>query len=969
MYLTRQLMVIFIGLIIIIFAPSNTQLVRPVVAQDCDFSQRDFYGNCITDQGGGFFGSQQDCPFNQRDFFGNCITDQQNCPSNQTDFFGNCITDPSQSGNSPGVIFNGLGENLSCENFDTIFTSLSTLSLVGGFGNSGQFDSKTIEKMLLPFGAQFCFMQRQYDRAIALYDRAMKLYQKDGLSVAEAMILNDMGAAYLGKGEYDSALLHFQQSLDLIKAMPEYRGVPITNIGLIYTYQGRFVEAQEYYARALEDKQFKDNNIWMAINHLDTGLSYHLQADSQTKLDVSQVFLDRARSEYMAALDLLHSNGSGGLLGSLGGAGLLSNETQLGGKSSFDIESILPIFETLSKMGTPENQRNAKLFLSILRGGNPALEAAAQYNLAILDLEAKNYDSARAKFEEVLGIAQVLGDSSFEGTVLTLVGFSYFLEKRNDEALTAYNTAIETLSSGGGGDPLVIAYANRGLLFESMKRTSDAIKDYQQSITLVENGLNRVVLDSTISNLATLLAYTPPYQRMTALMVANKDTAAALNYTERGRAVLTRTQLLSDAIDYHKLSNSTLLEQERALRQQLRDAQVAVDNLGVLKEATQEQLTAAKNKLEAAQIAYLNHIQQMQLEGGYLEREVSRDVAETSAVEKSVPPNTALIVYKFGAINPSGMGVFDNPSTAFVVTNRDIKPISLSFNSQSVQQLVKTYIADPKSQTGLLQEIYELVFTDVVKHIPSHTTHLIIAPDGLLNYVPFAALPFPDGKYLIDHYSISMIPSGTILTILEGRKPQVATKPGLVLVQPVATGLPILPNAGTEAQSAARALGVKPISDATEADLRDNVSGAAVVHISAHAELDPSALLFNAIYLKASTDYDGRLEVREIYELDLRSAQLVVLSGCDTGSGGDGENFALLNRAFFAAGAQRVISSLWSIDDAATTDLLTEFYKARSSGQYKTDSQALQAAMFKLKSLPHYSNPYYWASFVLTGLP
>ena len=89
------------------------------------------------------------------------------------------------------------------------------------------------------------------------------------------------------------------------------------------------------------------------------------------------------------------------------------------------------------------------------------------------------------------------------------------------------------------------------------------------------------------------------------------------------------------------------------------------------------------------------------------------------------------------------------------------------------------------------------------------------------------------------------------------------------------------------------------------------------------------------------------------------------MSGCDTGSGGTGEDFGLLNRAFLATGAEKVVSSLWSVDDAATADLLTTFIEARQSGL--GEAAALRQAM--LQTRESYPDPYYWASFTLTGQP
>ena len=73
---------------------------------------------------------------------------------------------------------------------------------------------------------------------------------------------------------------------------------------------------------------------------------------------------------------------------------------------------------------------------------------------------------------------------------------------------------------------------------------------------------------------------------------------------------------------------------------------------------------------------------------------------------------------------------------------------------------------------------------------------------------------------------------------------------------------------------------------------------------------------------------DGRLEVREIFGMDLK-ANLVVLSGCDTGLGklSTGDELVGLTRAFIYAGTPSVVASLWSVDDSSTAQLMASFYR------------------------------------------
>ena len=98
------------------------------------------------------------------------------------------------------------------------------------------------------------------------------------------------------------------------------------------------------------------------------------------------------------------------------------------------------------------------------------------------------------------------------------------------------------------------------------------------------------------------------------------------------------------------------------------------------------------------------------------------------------------------------------------------------------------------------------------------------------------------------------------------------------------------------------------------------------------------------------------------------NADLVVLSACDTGLGKEikGEGLMSLNNAFLQAGAKSVVSSLWRVEDSATKQLMTDFYRGMAS-ENLTSSEALRQAQIKLHSDPRFSSPFYWASFTAQG--
>jgi len=118
---------------------------------------------------------------------------------------------------------------------------------------------------------------------------------------------------------------------------------------------------------------------------------------------------------------------------------------------------------------------------------------------------------------------------------------------------------------------------------------------------------------------------------------------------------------------------------------------------------------------------------------------------------------------------------------------------------------------------------------------------------------------------------------------------------------------------------------------------------------------------------------DGLLDASEIVNLKL-DAELVVLSACDTGGAGSddpsgtgltggGEALGGLTRAFIYAGARGVIVSHWSVDSAATEQLMTRMFQSRSDSL----SSALQRAQLEMQSDERLSHPYFWAPFTIIG--
>ena len=190
-----------------------------------------------------------------------------------------------------------------------------------------------------------------------------------------------------------------------------------------------------------------------------------------------------------------------------------------------------------------------------------------------------------------------------------------------------------------------------------------------------------------------------------------------------------------------------------------------------------------------------------------------------------------------------------------------------------------------------------------------------------------------------------------------------------------------------------------------EASASEELSKSRYVHLATHGYADPDRPELSCLVLARAPrdqEYDGRLDMREVFHLKL-DADLVVLSACQSGLGKrlGGEGMVGLSTAFFFAGTSSVVMSLWRVSDVSTALLMRRFYGNLSEGRPKSGALAEAKAWLRnlrrsdLESLRRklgesvagtrglgapqrvdkgeladdrpFAHPYYWAPFVLTG--
>jgi CHAT domain-containing protein/TolA-binding protein len=128
-----------------------------------------------------------------------------------------------------------------------------------------------------------------------------------------------------------------------------------------------------------------------------------------------------------------------------------------------------------------------------------------------------------------------------------------------------------------------------------------------------------------------------------------------------------------------------------------------------------------------------------------------------------------------------------------------------------------------------------------------------------------------------------------------------------------------------------------------------------------------SGLAFSGANLAKTGKDDGLLTALEAAGLNLWGTKLVTLSACDTGVGEirTGEGVYGLRRAFFLAGTESLVMSLWPVSDTVTREIMTSYYSGLRRGLGR--GEALRQAELAMLKRPSRRHPFYWASFIESG--
>lgn len=864
--------------------------------------------------------------------------------------------------------------------------------------------------------------------AIGFFKQALSLYRILGDRSSAAFSLGHIGKIYSDLGQHRQALEYLHQALLLRQEIGDHKGQSITlnNIGNVYSILGELPKALEHFQQALLLKRQIGDKTGEAITINNIGNVYLELGEPQKALDYFQQSLPLRRQVEDKLGEVRTINNIGVVYLNLGEKQTALNYFHQSLSLYAKIQDKSAESRTLNNIGTVYldlKQRHKALdyfqqSLAIRRHiGDRQGEAITLNNIGTVYLDLREYQKAQDFFQQALPLLKSVENKSGLAATYNNLGQVYLAWGEQHKALDHFQKSLVLYQQlrNRGGEAQVLYHLAR---FQHHQGNFKAALDQIQiAIKIVENLRTKIYSQELrTSYFATVQDYYQFYIDL--LMQLHKQQpsqgydAQALQASEQARA-RSLLELLNEAnADLRRGIEPQLLTQERDLQEKL-------DNL----EKNRIQLlsgnptTAQIQALERTNDALLEEYQQLKAKiratsPHYAALTQPQPLSLREIQQQVLDQDTLLLEYSLG----------EKRSYLWVVTNQNITSYELPKRAE-IEALVQKFRQDITTpylrHSPSIDALSELILSPVAPQLQKK--RLVIVSDGALQYVPFAALNTPNllgsGKYqpLLVNHEVITLPSASTLAILrrENKKRKSAPKTLAVFADPIfrndderlGAQAQLSPPPASESnldslalsrsaidsqinferlhftrQEAEGILSLVPANQSKQAvDFSANRSIATgeelsqyrIIHFATHGILNSKHPELSGIVLSLF-DHQGKpqngfLRLHDVFNLNLQ-AELVVLSACKTGLGEEvkGEGLVGLTRGFMYAGSPRVVVSLWSVDDQATSELMKIFYKNMLKIGLKP-AAALRAAQIEIWRHQKYAAPYYWAAFTLQG--
>lgn len=589
-----------------------------------------------------------------------------------------------------------------------------------------------------------------------------------------------------------------------------------------------------------------------------------------------------------------------------------------------------------------------------------------------------------ATLEEAIAIARRSDSGSIAEAAATLA-LGQAREGRGEGALAEplVRKALEIYAERKPGttDHASALYA-LGRLLRGSGRSDEALATLEAAVGAIDHQRRRLGgSDETRSRFGE--TWRDLYRDLASMLRERGRLDEAFEVLERGR---TRAFL--------ELVGERRLDLVAALPRELRREMAAID----AETRELDRSGTAKSKAEVERRAAALDLRRAQLSGRIAARSPGRAAAgQTLGVgELHAALGTGVVAVAYEVDENATRAWVLAPGTPIEVVDLGVSELELRGSVERFRWLLESQseAADP---VPLGRELYDRLVAPIAARLVAPS--VLFVPDGPLHELPFAALvvaeqapgaPSPARpRYLVETLPIQIAGSVSAWVELQRREP---SKRGRFIAFGDPSPFPArrfdpgerppwrrLPFGRREAKQAAALHRERSQAfvggAATEAGAKRAASDAALLHFATHAFVDPRSPFDSALVLAPSAaekspdvrGEDGLLEAWEVLqELEL-DAELVVLSGCETGAGAlvADEGILGLTRAFQIAGARAVLASFWPVSDRDTAELMARFHRELATGT-RADV-ALQRAQLGALVNARSAHPSRWAAFQLYG--
>ncbi len=842
--------------------------------------------------------------------------------------------------------------------------------------------------------------------ALDSFARALELWTQSGDRSGQALAHLNLGYTHSDSGNLQKASDHFQQALALWRTVQDQRGEALsqTALGAINSFLGERQLALNAYEQALRifrtygDQQSEGvalnsiGQVYEDLNELPTALDHYKLA-----LELSRANGRRASevvTQYYVAR--VHR-----LMGNTEQALSYYNQTlrlsrRLGKKrvTAAAFNDIGIIYDSLGQRQFALDQYNEvlKFYREV---GDRRGQANTLKTIGDIHYSTGERERARSCYEEALSYSRAAWDRSGEADTLYRIARAERDRGELDQALTYITNSIRIIEEMRSH---VASHQWRASYFASIH------KHYEFLLTLL--------------------------MQLHKLRPADGHASAAMQASEKARARSLVETLIEAEADVRLGVDPVMLDRERSLQRELNAKALylmRLHNSGQI-EADAEQIEKEVRELTNEYEQVQSLIRSQSPRYASLMQPHPPSLEEIQAELRG--DDTILLEYAVGeeksyvwAITSDSFSSHELPAREQIerltrevyslLTTRPGDSIAMAQAQSRVAELDQQYWQKAA-------ELSRTLFGPVAQQLGSK--RLLIVADGALQYLPFEALPAPETMeqseggpatsdlvpLAIRHEVVYLPSAATLITLRReaAARPIAAPKSLFVLADPVfdkgdprvikgpdvaadssarlttikdtgGINFPRLPSTRQEAEAIASLIPEDARAVATDfaanraTALSAELERYRIVHIASHSVVNSQHPELSGIVLSTVNERgqqeDGFLQLHDIYNLKL-GAELVVLSACNTGLGKDvrGEGLIGLTRGFMYAGASSVVASLWRVDDSASAELMTHFYKAMFEDELPP-AAALRSAKEIMWKQKHWRSPYYWSGFVLQG--